>query len=129
MTRDRVENALRRAHSDALWNADVDVFEPTVSYDQGDGFDVSYPGWPDAPDATVEARVESPEADAYRQRSGLREEIDLIVRVRDDTDQEWTGFGDEQEAPAHIGVDGVRYEIRSDVDRRDGLLELEATEL
>jgi hypothetical protein len=102
-----------------------------VSYSQGDGFDVSYPDFPGSPDATYEARVDSPSADEDRQRSGTTAEIDAEVRVRDDTGQQWTGWGEESDAPAHIRdtATGIRYEVSTHVDKHNGLTVLEVVEV
>lgn len=128
MTRDRVENAMRRIHSEALHNTSIDVYEPTETYTQGDGYTVTYPA---SADATIEARVDSPDARTDRNRGGTTAEIDAIVTVRDDTGQTWTGFGEETEAPVQI-VDtdgGTRYEVESVVDPHNGTLELEVVEV
>jgi hypothetical protein len=127
VSNDRIGDALRRVHSSTLANTTIEVFEPTVSYEQGDGFDVSYP---DTPSAEYDARVDSPSASNDRERSGTTSEIDVIVRVRDDTGQQWTGWGEEAEAPVHIcdTADGTRYEVQSVVDPHNGTVELEAIE-
>jgi len=128
VTRDRIAGALRRAHTASLANTTIQVFEPTVNYDQGDGWDVSYP---DTPAAEYEARVDSPEASSDRERSGTTSEIDAVVIVRDDTGQQWTGFGEEAEAPSRVEdtADGTRYEVEAVVDQHNGTLELEVAEL
>ncbi|QLH77454.1 hypothetical protein HZS55_09165 [Halosimplex rubrum] len=128
--RDTVEAAIRRAHSDALANTTVEVFEPDISHTQGEGWTVTYPNYPDTPADSYDARIESPESDTERERSGTTSEIDAVVKVRDDTGRQWTGFGQEQEAPAHLRdtADGTRYEVESVVDTHNGLVELEVTE-
>lgn len=128
MTRDRIANALRRAHTAALANTTIDVFEPSVEYEQGDGWTVTYPS---EPTTTLDARVDSPSASSDRERSGTTSEIDAVVRVRDDTGHEWTGYGEETEAPARVEdtADGTRYEVQSVVDQHNGTLELEVVEL
>ena len=128
MVRDRIANALRRVHSDGLHNTRVDVYEPTESFTQGEGWDVTYP---DAASATYDARVDEPSADADRERSGTSSEIDVVVIVRDDTGQQWTGFGDETDAPARVRdwADAKLYEVRTVVDAHNGTLELEAVEV
>jgi len=128
VTRDRIAGALRRAHSTSLANATVKVFEPTVDYASGDGFDASYPS---SPSAEYDVRVDSPEASSDRERSGTTSEIDAVVIVRDDTGQKWTGFGENGDAPARVEdtADGTRYEVQSVVDAHNGTLELEVAEL
>lgn len=128
MTRDRLENAMRRLHSDSLATTTIDVLEPTESYTPGDGVDITYP---DTPTATYDARVEQPSDDTDSDRSGTSAEVDAVVRVRDDTGQQWTGFGDGGEASTHV-VDtatGIRYEVQGIVDAKDGVITLEVAEV
>jgi len=128
MTRDRIAGALRRAHTTALANTTIKVYEPAVTYEQGDGWSVSYP---DAADAEYEVRVDSPEASSDRQRSGTTSEVDAIVRVRDDTDQQWTGFGEDGDAPTHVRdtADGRVYEVKAVTDPHNGTLQLDVQEV
>lgn len=128
---DRIGNAMRRLHSTELHNTTIEVFEPNIDYTAGDGWDVTYPGYPDAPDATVDARIDEPSTDEETERSGATSEIDVVVTVRDDTSQQWTGFGDEQDAPAHVQgtADGTRYALREPLDMHNGLLEIGAVEV
>jgi hypothetical protein len=128
VTRDRVENAIRRVHSDELANTTVDVYEPAESYTQGEGWSVTYP---DTASASYKARVDSPSAESERERSGTTSEIDVVVRVRDDTGQTWTGFGENTEAPVRVEDtnDGTRYEVENVIDDHDGMITLEAVEV
>lgn len=128
MTRDRIANALRRVHSSELANTTVQVFEPNVEYVQGDGWNVTYP---DQPAAEYDARVDSPSATSERDRSGTTSEIDAVVIVRDDTGQQWTDFGEEDEAPTRVEdtADSTRYEIETVVDQHNGTVKLGATAL
>lgn len=127
---DVLEGAMRRAHTATMSTTTLEVFEPSVSYSQGDGFDVTYPGYPGTPDATYDGRVDSPDTDDERDRSGTTSEADAVIRVRDDTGQQWTDWSDEADAPTHVRdtETGVRYEITSVLDKQDGLLELAAVE-
>jgi len=128
VSRELIDDALRRAHSEALANTAIEVFEPQVAYDQGDGFDVSYP---DQPAATIDARVDSPDATSDRQRSGTTSEVDAVVIVRDDTGQQWVGFGEEATAPSRVRDTntGRVYEVKSVVDTHNGILELDVVEV
>ncbi|WP_455448308.1 hypothetical protein [Natrinema thermotolerans] len=128
MTRDTVKDALRRVHSSTLHNTTIEVYEPSVTYNQGDGWSVSYP---DLPNAAYDARVDSPSETSERERSGTTSEIDVLVRVRDDTGQQWTGWGEETDAPVHIldAADQTMYEVQSVIDQHNGTLELEAVEV
>ncbi|SNZ18169.1 hypothetical protein SAMN06269185_3276 [Natronoarchaeum philippinense] len=125
MAGDRIADALRRVHSTELANTSIEVYEPTTTYSQGDGWTVSYP---DLPNAAYDARIDSPSADSDRDRSGTTSEIDVIVRVRDDTGQQWTGWGEETEAPVRIrdAADQTMYEVQDDIDQHNGTIELEA---
>lgn len=128
MTRDIVENALRRVHSSALHNTRIEVFPPSESYSQGDGWAVTYP---DTPTAVVDARVDEPSPDSDRERSGTVAEVDVVIVVRDDTGQTWTGYGEETEAALRVRdvADQTMYEIETRVDQHNGTLELEAVEV
>ena len=125
---DRIADALRRAHSDGLANTTIEVFEPTVDYAAGDGFDVTYP---DSPTTTYDARVDSPSSSSDRQRSGTTSEVDAIVRVRDDTGQQWTEFGEDGDAPTRLRdtADGRVYEVKAVTDPHNGTLQLDVQEV
>lgn len=127
MSREPVRRALQRVHSVQLANTTVEVFEPTESYKQGDGFDVTYP---DLPSAAISARVEEPSANAEQDRSGTSSEIDAEVRVRSDLDQQWTGWGESGAATRlRDTADERLYEVQSVVDGHNGLLKLEVVEV
>ncbi len=128
MTRDRIARALRSVHTQSLANTTIEVFEPTETYEAGDGFSVTYP---DTPAATYDARVVSPAARADRDAGGTSAELDAVVVVRDDTGQVWTDFTDEREAPVEFvdTADGTRYEVERVIDPHNGTLELEAVEV
>lgn len=127
MPSDRLRDAFHRVH-DVMENTTIDVFEPSESFTQGDGWTVTYP---DTADASYSARVEEPDADNDRERSGTTSEIDAVVRVRDDTGQQWTGFGDETEASIRVRdtADSRLYEVQSVVDTHNGWLKLAAVEV
>jgi hypothetical protein len=128
MARDRVENALRRVHSTSLANTTIEVYEPSESYTQGEGYDVTYP---DMPNTTYDARVDSPDAQTDRDRGGTTAEIDAVVYVRDDSGQTWTDYTAEAEAAVQIvdTADGTRYEVQAVTDQHNGTLELEVVEV
>jgi hypothetical protein len=128
MARDRVENALRRVHSTRLANTTIEVYEPTETYEAGEGFSVSYP---DTPDTEYNVRVTSPSARSDRDRGGTTAEIDAVVTVRDDTGRAWADYTAESEAPTHIvdTADGTRYEVETVIDAHNGLVELEVVEV
>jgi len=125
---DRISRALRSVHTSTLANTTIEVFEPTETYETGDGFSVTYP---DTPAATYDARVVSPAARADRDTGGTTAELDAVVVVRDDTGQTWTDFTDEREAPVEFAdlADGTRYAAERVIDPHNGTLELEAVEV
>jgi hypothetical protein len=124
---DRIARALRRTHSHALKNTTIEVYEPTETYEAGDGFSVSYPA---DPAAVYEARVVSPAARADRDRGGTTAELDAVIVVRDDTGQVWEDFTAEREAPVEVvdTADGTRYEVERRIDPHNGTTELEVVE-
>jgi hypothetical protein len=125
--RDRIARALRSVHTQTLANTTIEVFEPTETYEAGDGFSVSYP---DTPAAEYDARVVSPAARADRDNGGTTAEIDAVVVVRDDTGQTWTDYTEEREAPVELvdTADGTRYAVEAETDPHNGTLELEVVE-
>jgi len=54
-----------------------------------------------------------------------------VVRVRDDTGRQWTGYGDDGSATARIEdtSDGTLYQVAGVVDRHDGLTTLDVAEV
>lgn len=128
MTRDRVENALRRTHTSELTNTSIDVYVPTEEYEPGEGYTTVYS---DAPTQTgLDARADSPQSESDRDAGGTTADVDRIYRVRDDARESWTGFGEDGEAAVRLeDVDtGETYTVESVVDERNGLIRLECME-
>lgn len=128
MARDRLANALRRVHTDALHNTTIEVYTPTETPDPGQGYSVSYP---DVPDATIDAHASSIEDSTDRDEGGTASEADVIIRVKNNTGISWIEYGAESEASIQVvDVDtGVRYEIVAVGSEHNGLLKLEAVEV
>lgn len=128
MSRDSLERAMRRLHSAELSNTTIEVYEPTESYTPGEGYSITYP---DTPTTTYDARVDTPTDAPDSDRSGTTAEIDAVARVRDDTGQQWTSFGESGEAPVRITdtADGTTYEVQGVTDRHDGLTTLDVAEV
>jgi hypothetical protein len=104
----------------------LDVYAPTETYDEADGYVTTYP---DQPTRVVDAELATPQADADRQPQGTTSEADLVIRVAEPRDQ-WTGYGVDGEATPRV-VDrstGVRYQIVDVASEHNGLLRLEAVE-
>lgn len=127
MPRDFVRDALRRAHSNALANTTVQVFQPSVTYSPGDGFTVSYP---DTPDAELDARVSTPSPAGEKERGGTTAELDATIHVRSDVSVQLTGFGDDGEASARLTDTrtGIQYRAETVTDRTGGLTVIQASE-
>lgn len=101
----------------------LEVYEPTESYQTDGGFDVSYPG---SPDDTIDAEIVPPDEVADRDAGGTDVEADIFIFVADDTSLAFTGYGESGEATAEV-VDtdtGERYEIQTKTNRGNGLLRL-----
>jgi len=127
MPRDLIADALQRVHDTTLTNTTIEVFEPTVSYSAGDGFSVSYP---DTPSASYAARIDGQNETGTKERGGTTAEIDATVRVRDDLDQQWVGYGENGDAELRI-VDtetGNEYAVESVSEPEGGLTVLRVTE-
>jgi hypothetical protein len=126
-----VESALRR-QLDLSHNSRIEVYEPSESYSPGDGFELTVPD-PDteAPDAEYRAEARDPTDDATRERAGTESELDRVFLVRDDTGQQWTDFGESEEAATRIREvrTGDDFVVESVTDRHDGRERLATSEI
>lgn len=128
---DRIEAAKRRA-LDITFNTTIEVYEPTESYQAGDGFSVTRPKpETDSPDATYESRAMDPSATGERERSGTDTEADRVFEVRDDLGQTWTDFGESGEAAVYVRETGtgIVYVVEVVTDRLDGRERLDCVEV
>jgi len=125
---DRIDNALRRIHTSELANTTIEVYEPTESYDDDSGFDLTYPN---SPTATLEARVEQPSEDPRESEGGTTSDADAQVRVPDDSGVSWTDFGESGEASTELvdTADDRRYEVQAVTDTHNGMLVLDVEEV
>jgi len=124
--------AARRRSLDLTFNTDLEVYEPSESYEAGDGFSLTIPDpETDAPDATYEARAMDPEDAADRDASGTTSELDRRFEVRDDTGQQWTDFGESGEAATRVRetATGIVYVVTSVTDAHDGRETLDCVEV
>jgi hypothetical protein len=105
----------------------LEVYEPTESFSQADGYSVSYP---DAPTATVDAEVAPPEADANRDEGGTTTNADVVIYVDDGTDLSFTDFGESGEAATKVTMvaTGESYKLTEATNEQNGLLKLEAVD-
>jgi hypothetical protein len=128
MSRRDLPNALRRIHTSELANTTIEVYEPSESYDDDTGFDLTYPN---SPTDTLDARVEQPSEDPRESEGGTTSDADAQVRVPDDTGIQWTDFGESGEASTKLvdTADGRRYEVQAVTDTHNGLLVLDVEEV
>jgi hypothetical protein len=107
---------------DALgYHDNIDVFQPTESFTQGEGWDVSYPS---TADATLSGIAEPPDADRDRDRGGTTRDADLVLHVPADTNVTFDESGESGDAPTRVEVaDSDRtYEVATAPDPQfDGL--------
>lgn len=141
MTRDALADAIQRLHSEELANTTLEIYSPTEAYTAGEGFSATYP---DEPDTTVPARVETPSGEAERDRGGTTSDADATIRVLDEPGFDegeygadgfgtlaYTEYGEDGEAPARlrdVSTDTM-YELRHWESAHNGLLLIEAAEL
>jgi hypothetical protein len=126
-----VESGLRR-QLDFSHNSRIEVYEPSESYQPGDGFELTVPDPDtDAPDDEYRAEARDPTDDPTRERAGTESELDRVFLVRDDTGQQWTDFGQSGEAATRIREvrTGNDYVVESVSDRHDGRERLAASEI
>jgi len=120
---------MRRLHENEFSTTTIDVYEPSESPVTGEGYDVTYPGTPT--ESGIAARADYPSVDAERDEGGTSSEIDRVYHVADDARSQWTGFGERGEAAARIEDTSTNqmYEVRSVIDVRNGLIQLEVAEV
>lgn len=126
---DRFQDQQRGRVQDALgFTQTLDVFQPTESFTQGEGWDITYP---DSPTTTVDAEIGAPDAEGESTRGGTDVDADVIIRVPDDTAVTWREFGESGEAATRVEdvATGVRYEIETVDDEHNGLLVLQGVEV
>ena len=111
---------------DALGAQQVDVYEPTETYTQGDGWSVSYP---DTPSSTTEGEAVPPESDPNVDAGGTTETSDMGVYVSSSAGVSWTDYGESGQAVTRIDVAGTRYEVTGVDPQFDGRERLECTEV
>jgi hypothetical protein len=122
----RFKEQQRGRVQDALgFDQTLEVFEPTESYSQSEGYDVSYP---DTATATVDAEVVPPEEDADRDEGGTKTDADAVLYVADDTGVSFTDFGETGEAATRVLVvaTGEMYVVTGATNQQNGLVKLAA---
>jgi len=104
----------------------VDVYQPTETYEAGEGYSV---GYPDEPTTTIDAALDPPSTSPDVDPGGTTETADLTIYVSNDVGIEFNVAGDTGEAETGIVVDGIKYVIDDIDDQQDGLLALGCDEV
>jgi len=112
---------------DALgYEQNVEVYQPTETYDPGDGYDISYP---DSPTTTIDAALDPPSTSPDVDPGGTTETADLTIYVEASVGIEFNTAGDTGEAETGIVVGGIKYVVDDIDDQQDGLLALGCDEV
>jgi len=112
---------------DALgYEQNVEVYQPTETYEAGEGYSIEYP---DEPTTTIDAALDPPATNPAVDPGGTSESADLTIYVDAAVDIEFNTAGDTGEAETGIEVDGIKYVIDDIDDQQDGLLALGCDEV
>jgi len=112
---------------DALGFEDtVEIYQPTETYEAGDGYSIEYP---DSATATIDAALDPPSTSPDVDPGGTTETADLTIYVAADVGIEFNVAGDTGEAETGIVVDGIKYVIDDIDNQQDGLLALGCDEV
>jgi hypothetical protein len=121
----RFEGSATRTNR-TLGGESIEVYEPTESYQQGEGWSVSYP---DSALSTVTGEAVPPESDPNVDAGGTTETADMGVYVPSDSGVTWTDYGESGEATTRIDVSDSRYEITGMDEQFDGRVRLRCSEV
>lgn len=108
------------------YDDNVDVYQPSETYDPGDGYETTYP---DAPTVTIDGAPDPPSSSADINAGGTTEAADLVIYVRGDVGIQFNDAGDTGEAKTGLEVDGLQYVVDDIDDQQDGFLELSCDEV
>ena len=112
---------------DALgYEQNVDVYQPTETYDPGDGYEITYP---DTATATIDAALDPPSTDPDVDPGGTTEQADLTIYVSEGVGVPFNTAGDTGEANTGVEVDGLKYVVDDIDDQQDGFLALGCDEV
>jgi len=123
---DRFETSASRTLAGLGYEQNVDIYQPSETYVQGEGYDVEYP---DTPTATIDGALEPPSTRTDVDPGGTTEQADLTVYVRPDVGVTFQAGGDSGEAETGVVVDGLKYIVDDIDDQQDGLLALGCDEV
>jgi len=125
---DRFADSTFRTLDRLDWDATAGVYVPQTSFQAGDGFDAEYP---DSATITVDAALETPDANAQRDAGGRTETVDLTIYVSavSVSSIPLTDSGDAGDPPTGVEVDEIRYITETIESQFDGFLELGLTEV
>lgn len=123
---DRFASSASRSLYALGWSDSVEIYQPTETFEQGEGYDVAYPN---QPTATLDGALSPPSEQSDVDTGGTTESIDLTVHVTSDVGVNFNGAGDTGEALTGLEVEGRKYVVEEVEDQRDGLLRLECAEV
>ncbi len=122
---DRFEASASRTNR-ALGAEQIDVYEPSESWQSSGGWDVSYPS---SPTTSTEGEAVPPESDPNVDAGGTSQTADMGVYVAADVGVAWTDFGESGEAATRIEIEGTRYEVETVDEQFDGRDRLSCVEV
>jgi len=136
---DRFEASASRTNR-ALGAEQIDVYEPTESWQSSGGWNVSYPS---SPTTSTEGEAVPPESDPNVDTGGTSQTADMNVYVPwyagygvDGYDEDgygggidWTDYGESGEAATRIEIAGTRYEVEAVDPQFDGRNRLSCVEV
>jgi len=123
---DRFAASTDRMFDSLSFENTVEVYQPTETYEAGDGYDIEYP---DTPTTTIDAALDPPSTSPGVDPGGTTETADLTIYVAEDVGIAFNTAGDTGEAETGIVVDGIKYVIDDIDDQQDGLLALGCDEV
>ncbi len=122
---DRFDESATRTH-DALGAEPIQVYEPTETWQDSGGWNVTYP---DTPTNETEGEAVPPESDPNVDEGGTSENVDMNVYVATGSGVAWTDYGESGEAATRIEIDGIRYEVTGVDPQFDGRDRLNCAEV
>jgi len=123
---DRFADSASRTLDALGYENNVDVYQPSETYEAGEGYSTSYP---DSPTDTINGALEPPSTDPDVDAGGTTESVDLTVYVREDVTIAFNDAGESGEAKTGLIVNGTQYVVDSVDDQQDGFLELGCDEV
>lgn len=117
---DRFADSAGRSLAALGYESNVELYQPTEPFVQGEGYDISYPS---TPTETVAGEAVPPNAQADTDRGGTTREADLVVLVSETIQTDLDDAGESGEALTRVEIDGdsETYEVQTVEPQFDGL--------